>query len=146
MKTPREILLRRHELATRELDKRRAEALSAMRSSPSNATRHEVDQELSLPLRALRAVWRELIWPCRKTWAGIAAVWLVIISINFLILDTPGATRGGGGIDTTDIRTLIAEQARLIAELGETVPSSPPPQPAASRPRSQNRVTNRAHC
>jgi hypothetical protein len=146
MKTPREILLRRHQVATRELDKRRAEALLAMRSHPSNAARHDVDREMTLPVRAALAVWRELIWPCRKTWAGIAAAWLLIISINFLILDAPGATRGGGGIDTTDIRTLIAEQARLIAELGETVPSSPPPQPAASRPRSQNRVTNRAHC
>src|SRR5258706_415602 len=126
MKTPREILLRRHQVATRELDKRRAEALFAMRSHPTNASRHNADQELSLPLRAALAVWRELIWPCRKTWAGIAAAWLLIISINFLILDTPGATRGGGGIDTADIRTLIAEQARLIAELGENVPSSPP--------------------
>src|SRR5882757_6318538 len=142
MKTPREILLRRHQFASRELDKLRAVALSTVQSHPSNAARHNVDQDISLPLRALLAAWRELIWPCRKTWAGIAVAWLLIIPINYLILDKPGSTERASGRDSSDIRAYFAEQYRLIAELGETIPPWPPPQPAVSRPRSEYRVTN----
>src|SRR5260370_32007011 len=28
--------------------------------------------------------WRELLWPCPQAWAGLAAVWLVILAVNFL--------------------------------------------------------------
>ena len=146
MKTPREIVLNRHQLANRKLDKLRAEALSAVRSQPSNATHHDAGRDMALPARAVLAVWRELIWPCRKTWAGIAAAWLLIIPINLLILDTSGSTRRGSGSDSPDIRAYFAEHCRLIAELGEAIPLPPPPQPAASRPRSEYRLTNRAHC
>jgi hypothetical protein len=101
---------------------------------------------MALPVRAVLTVWRELIWPCRKTWAGIAVAWLMIIPLNFLILDKSETTRPSSGSASLDIRTFFAEQNRLIAELGETMPPSPPPPPAVSRPRSEYRVTNRAHC
>jgi hypothetical protein len=146
MKTPREILLTRHQSANPKLDKLRAEALSTVRSNPSHAPRPPVGREMALPVRAVLTVWRELIWPCRKTWAGIAVAWLMIIPLNFLILDKSETTRPGSGSASLDIRTFFAEQNRLIAELGETMPPSPPPPPAASRPRSEYRVTNRAHC
>jgi len=146
MKAPREILLKRHQLASRKLDTLRVEALSSVRSHRSQAARHDVGRERALPLRAVLAVWRELIWPCRKIWAGVAAAWLLILPINFQILDMTGSTRRGVGIDSPDIRAFVAERDRLMAELGETIPPLPPPQPAASRPRSQYRVSNRAHC
>jgi len=149
MKAPREILLKRHQLASRKLDTLRVEALSSFRSHRSHrsqAARHDVGRERALPLRAVLAVWRELIWPCRKIWAGVAAAWLLIIPVNFLIMDTPGSTQRGSGSDSPDIRAYFAEHYRLIAELGEAIPLPPPPPPAASRPRSEYRLTNRAHC
>ena len=27
-------------------------------------------------------VWRELIWPCRRAWVGLAALWLVLLGIG----------------------------------------------------------------
>ncbi len=30
----------------------------------------------------LRLLWRELIFPCRRTWAGLAAVWMALFIFN----------------------------------------------------------------
>ena len=31
----------------------------------------------------VRLSFRELIWPCRRIWMGLAAVWVIILAVNF---------------------------------------------------------------
>jgi hypothetical protein len=31
----------------------------------------------------LRLLWRELIFPCRRIWTGLAAVWILLFIVNF---------------------------------------------------------------
>jgi hypothetical protein len=85
MKPPRDILLERHQAATPKLDAIRREVLNA---------EFKVGQASRLSLISLffqmetgwkpvlRLLWRELIWPCRRTWAGLAAVWIALLIFN----------------------------------------------------------------
>jgi len=80
MKTPREILLNQHHAKQPRLDQIRRAAIAQI-AKPSGT------QVESLPLRALLTLWRELIWPCRRTWAGLAAVWLVLLTLQLASRD-----------------------------------------------------------
>jgi len=111
-----------------------------------NAAR-DAQRENLLPVRAALVVWRQLIWPCRRVWAGMAALWLVMIAINVLTLDEPLARKKASRTPMVDFWAFLAERERLLVEMGEAAPPPRPPQPAAaSRPRSEYRVANRAPC
>ena len=97
MKTPREILLKRHQSANAKLDQLRREVLSTTLSHPIRDFRRDGREEKPLAVRALFVVWRELIWPCRRAWAGMAALWLVLWGINRGLSDTPKAARSVSG-------------------------------------------------
>lgn len=79
MKTPREILLQRHQSAQPKLDAIRKQVVATL-SSPSKASRsfHQPFSLARLPLK----LWQELVWSCRRVWIGFAAVWLVIVAVN----------------------------------------------------------------
>ncbi len=146
MKTPREILLKRHQSAGPKLDKLRREVVSTALSHPRRAWHQCVGRGRLLPVCAALAVWRELIWPCRRVWAGTAALWVVIIAVNFLNLEESEPTQSGGGSSSAAFATFLAEQQRLLAELGDTAPSPPQPPPAAQRPRSEYQRANYSRC
>jgi len=69
MKTPRELLLARHQAANAKLDVLRREIVARQAAAPDRPG-------------FLARLWLELIWPCRRTWTGLAAVWLLIIAAN----------------------------------------------------------------
>ena len=136
MKTPREVLLSRHAKVELRLD----------------AIRRAVVAEHVVPTRqadrrgSRRPWWRalvELFWVDRRVWAGLAAVWLVILGLNL------GSRPGGGGkaviaagrFSGAELRVVLLEQVRLRQELmGESVASAVT---AASThgPRSDRKAT-----
>jgi hypothetical protein len=139
MKTPREILLHQHRIAETRLNQIRREAVRVAadvnrRSSPV--------RELTFAATAFRPLailWRELVLPARMAWAGIAAVWVVIVIFN---LSQSDQTTVVAKISTATIRELRAasEQRReLMLELAllpTTEPAMPPkqnPQPRSER-------------
>lgn len=73
MKTPREILLREHRGASPKLDAIRAEVLAG----------------INQPQPPRTALWRDWLWPCPRVWAGLAAVWLVILLMNLAAGNVP---------------------------------------------------------
>src|SRR4051812_8342474 len=90
MKTPREILLAKHQAAETKLDQIRLEAITQLCRSrdseiPTPKVSELTDVRASLP-RLLRngvgKLWRELVWPSRHIWGGLAAVWVALIIIN----------------------------------------------------------------
>ena len=71
MKTPREILLKRHQSVEPKLDRMWAENLTTELHSSATPARENVF------LTAVLTLWRELFLPSRRIWAGLACAWRV---------------------------------------------------------------------
>src|SRR5436190_23068567 len=97
MKTPREILFEKHQPAQADLDRIRRKALAVALSGEASAPDAYVGREQSeavppcatlkpgataLLARAAFALWQNLICPCRRSWTGLAALWIVILAFN----------------------------------------------------------------
>ena len=133
-KTPREMLLARHQGAEPKLDQVRREALARLERNEEAPVR-----SLILPVSWLAWLWQELFLPARFVWGGLAATWVVILALNW----------GGGetATQTTDAKTVspeamafFLEQRREWPELWDrTVATLPPvvPTSAPLRPRSE---------
>ncbi|MEQ2010387.1 MAG: hypothetical protein ABMA26_26675 [Limisphaerales bacterium] len=96
MKTPRELLLKRHEAALPKLDALRTRAGDLQSPSPavaSLASSTAADGDCKSPARASASqlstfnsqpvsLWERLFGPNPLAWAGLAAVWVVLLSVN----------------------------------------------------------------
>ena len=136
MKTPREILFERHRQAGPRLDAVRQKALGVLPPSRSEG----------LSVQAmLRKAWRELIWPSRRAWAGMAALWLAVLTANLEIKATSPAAPALRSAHSRELVQAFAEQRRLLAELVRPV-NPPPAAPARpnARPRSERSTLSKA--
>lgn len=130
MKTPREILLARHQAANPKLDKMRRAVVADLTSRPARA-----GETLALLLLKL---WRELIWPCRRTWVGLAAVWIAIIAFNLSDAGPGPAVVAKSATPPAEMRVAFQEQLRLLEEIIGRVPQATPAEPPR-RPNNQPR-------
>ena len=82
MKTPREILLERHQAVTLKLDLIRQTTVAAVcdRRTSENDAYERRSQTAATTI--LRTLWRELIFPCHRIWTGLAAGWILIFIVN----------------------------------------------------------------
>jgi hypothetical protein len=93
MKTPREVLLARHQAAEPKLNAIRVAVLNGL--TPQTAKPQSwANGWLSLWLRSPSTLWRELILPSRRIWTGLATVWLLLFAINVSQRDPAGAGAG----------------------------------------------------
>jgi hypothetical protein len=143
MKTPREILLARHQTAEAKLDRIRRDAVLVAADVNRRSAPLREFTFAATAVRVLAIFYRELIWPCRRTWAGLAAVWLAILAFNL-----PQAERGqiASAKATTSpagMRVALLEQKRLLAELigpvSQLSPAESPRRPKG-QPRSERRL------
>lgn len=128
MKSPREILLRKHRAAVPQLDAIREQTLAALSHSPPRASR-----------ASLGAVFREWFALPKPVWVALGAAWVVIVALNFSAADdapsaaTTVAEHGPGW------EQAMAEQRRLYAELVHApIPANAPG--AVLKPRSERGV------
>ena len=134
MKTPREILLQRHQTADTQLDEVRREALAQLQ--PQTKAHGE-----PLPIRVLLKIWFELIWPARRIWAGLATAWVLLLITNAnLSGDQPG-TATAKNSTPADLRQKYQEEKQLLAELSGALEPRivAPPMPFTPRPHSEVR-------
>lgn len=106
MKTPRKILLEQHQAALPKLDALRRETINAeLHCNPSSTI-------MDWP----SLLWRELIWPCRGIWVGLATAWLLILAANFSMRD---ASQPVMARIAPSQETIIAwqQQEQLLTEL-----------------------------
>ena len=106
MKTPRELLLKRHEAALPKLDALRAAAVLPARSQLSTLN----SQPASL--------WERLLGPNPLAWAGLAAVWLVLLAVNRNGSEpaTSSASRASLPSEAA-VAEIVRENRRQMAEL-----------------------------
>ena len=128
MKTPREILLQRHHAAEPRLDTVRRAVVESLNNEGTKQLRTSL---VSLFLGCSKTVWRELIWPNRRTWAGFAAAWVVILSLNFYSADHAPKMARKEAPPSPELIIALREQRLELARLIE-----PSVAPAANRPKS----------
>lgn len=114
MKTPRELLLKRHEAALPQLGAARARARACGFQPPSPAS------QLSTFNSQLPSLWERLFGPNPLAWAGLAAAWLVLIAVNrsddTATRDTFATARANQPSEAA-VAEIVRERRREMAEL-----------------------------
>jgi hypothetical protein len=96
----------------------RAEILAAARDPqasrhPLPVTRH---QKPSWPSSILHSL-SSLLWPHPKAWAGLAAVWIFILAVNFSMRDSSPRLAEKSAPLSPEMIVELRQQQRLFAEL-----------------------------
>jgi hypothetical protein len=143
MKKPREILLARHQAAAPKLDAIRQSAVAAVcdRRISTDCVRERRSQTAATMI--WRIIWRELIFPCRRTWAGLAAVWMALLIFNVSQRDK--AELAARKLPPPSPEAIMAwrQQERLLAELiGPSAPGDAEHRKIfLPKPRTENAAT-----
>jgi len=140
MKTPRELLFARHQAALPKLD--------AIRGKVVRELKNQETKEQSLPpflvaslLGCSNKLWRELVWPCRPVWTGMAAVWVLLAIINLSQRDGSRSNYANSAPAVPMMMSLQAQQ-RWVNEL--LADRSPPPEVVRPRIYSPKPRTERS--
>ena len=114
MKTPRDILFARHQTAAPKLDAIRREVLNAEFRERRRAAvpKFSAADTATLPI----LVWRELIFPCRRIWMGLATVWVLLFIVNFSQHDG-SQTIIAKSAPTPEMMMTFRDQQKLLNEL-----------------------------
>ena len=125
-------------------DQWREEILSAARQASPSEHAPRTTQHVS-PARSLLSTLHHqlstLLWPHPTAWAGLAAVWLVILGINLTTRHGSIVLAKHAAPVSPQVIMAFQEQERLLAELIGTseVPVAERPKPIVPRPRSEGR-------
>jgi hypothetical protein len=145
MKTPRDILFARHQAAAPKLEAIRREVLSAEFKNVGQASclssfENERKSETGAP-PVLYVLWRELIFPCRRIWTGLAVVWILIFAINVSQRDPSEMMARKSSPPSPEMILTFRQQEMLLAELiGQNEPqAAEPPKTFSPRPSSERR-------
>ena len=82
MKSPRELLFARHQATLPKLDAIRHEVVAELNHQETKEQSFSSFLVASL-LGCSNKLWRELVWPCRRIWTWLAAVWVLLFLVNF---------------------------------------------------------------
>lgn len=140
MKTPRDILLERHQAAAPKLDAIRREVVNVAadvnrRSQPVRGLTFA-----AMLANAIRLSFLELVWPCRRTWAGLAAVWVALFIFNVSQRDKSELAARKLPPPSPEAIMAWRQQERLLAELiGPSAPGDAERQKIfLPKPRTEN--------
>jgi hypothetical protein len=143
MKTPREILFARHQSHAPKLDGIRREVVAGLNHQGTKAQSWAVNLA-SWCFGGSNKLWLELIWPCRRIWTGLAAVWILIFLVNVSQRDKVSSVTGKS-VRSGEVMMSLQAQQHLMNELladRSTPPEADRPQTDAPRPRSKTaRIT-----
>lgn len=136
MKTPREILLARHRAAEDRLDAIRHAVVAELNNQGTKEQSQPTSLVASL-LGCFNQLWLELFWPSRRTWAGLAAAWLVILAVNLAQRD-PAPSAGAPG---TPVMMSLAEQQHWLNQLfADRLPAADMERPRKFSPQPRTEI------
>jgi hypothetical protein len=137
MKTPREILLDRHRPAGPKLDAVRETALAAAFPGAERDAKQPVEIRAPFAIRVAHVLWRELFLPCRRIWAGLAAVWLVILILNMPDGEKHAQLAQVASPPDREVLAVLREQREMLAQFIEPMVLSPAIRPKTPGPRGE---------
>ncbi len=115
MKTPRDILFARHQAAMPKLDAIRCEVVKELNNQATKQPRKQANF-VSWLLCCSDKLWLELIWPRRRIWTGLAAVWILIFIVNVSQYDGSQAVIAKSA-PSAGVMMTFRDQQRLLDEL-----------------------------
>jgi hypothetical protein len=86
---------------------------------------------------ATRGWWRELLWPCPQAWAGLAAVWVVILLLDLTSHDAVPVAKSSKSTPAPEFLMALREHRRLLGELIGSRSVATPPKSPEPGPRSE---------
>ena len=93
----------------------------------------------SLLTSAATPWWREWFWPSPQAWAGLAAVWLVILGLNATAASRSTDMAKQSPKPSPEVEITLAAQRRELARLLDNFyESTPAPKAGPPGPRSEN--------
>ena len=102
------------------------------------AAKTRLNPQLSTPNSQPSSWWRELLWPCPQAWAGLAAVWVLILVLNEAARDPVQIAKASKAVPAPEMLMSLQEHRRLLADLIESPTAVEPPKPSKPRPRSES--------
>ncbi len=141
MKTPREILLQRHQAAVPKLDAIRREVVRELNNQEIKK-QSPPSSFVTWFLGCSNQIWLELIWPSRRIWAGLAATWILIFAFNLSQRDPSELMARKSPPPSPEMLLTFPQQERLLAELmgPNESQAAEPPKPFLPQPRSEGRI------
>jgi hypothetical protein len=82
--------------------------------------------------------WREWLWPCPQAWAGLAAAWIIIVSLNATTSSRSSEMAKQAPNHSPEMETLAAQRRELARLLDNFAETAPKPKAAPPGPRSEN--------
>jgi hypothetical protein len=104
MKTPREVLLSQHRHVEPKLNRIWYRSL--------------------VPRLTGNVFWRELIWPCRRVWVGLACAWALIIAVHLVSSETATRVAGESVPQSRHEMQALVEQRQMLAQMIEPAAES----------------------
>jgi len=136
MKTPRKILLERHQAAAPKLDTLRHAVVEKLNNK---ATKEQSLFGIFISLFSCsKNFWRELIFPSRRIWSGLATIWIFIFIVNFSMRDHSQMTMVKSS-PTPEMVLAYRQQEKLLNELIGPAETQPAESPKVFTPRPSSR-------
>jgi hypothetical protein len=142
MKTPRDILLARHQTAMPKLDAIRREVVANLNHQDTKAPSRTIDL-VSWCLGGLIQLWRQLFWPCRRIWSGLATMWIFLAAVNLAQRDNVSSVTGKP-VRSAEVIMSAQNQQRWLNELlaDRSAPAETDrPRNLAPKPRTEKSKT-----
>ena len=131
MKTPRELILERHQATEAKLKAIRAEDLAA-------CARTAAQPSPARPATPVAASFcREAFWPWRWAWTAMAAIWVMILVFSLVSGESPRVTSARAPRPDPEATAILDEQKQLLAQLLGVGASSPASHLRAPSPRTE---------
>jgi hypothetical protein len=143
MKTPRDILFARHQAAAPKLDAIRRKTLAGLNHQDTKAQSWAANF-VSWCLGGSNKLWLELVWPCRRIWTGLAAVWILLFIVNFSQRDTVSSVTGKSARSGEVIMSLQAQQRWMNELLADRSVSPEADRPRNFTPKPRTEITETA--
>ena len=115
MKTPHDILFARHQAAEPKLDAIRHLVVTELNHQDTKARSRATNLVFSC-LGGAKQLWLQLVWPCRRIWAGLAAVWVLILIVNVSQRDG-SQTMIAKSTPSPEVMMTFRDQQKLLNEL-----------------------------
>ena len=130
MKNPRDLLFRRHQPAEHDLDRIRQSVVAGL-TLPERRSFPSLWDEF----------WHEFILPCRRIWAGLAAVWIFLLVMDASLADHTQVARRDTPLPSPQMMAAMQEQERWLEEMVGPIesPAADDSRPLTPQPRSERK-------